>query len=92
VPRAEDRKSFDERAIGCDGRPIRQEPDKPVGASPPEAELDGGGCLVGFLRSMRVELALGDEMDQFSLRLFAALAAMDGAHGNGSLWQRVRAG
>jgi len=41
---------------------------------------------------MRVKLALGDEREQFSRQLFAALAAMDGAHGNGSFWQMVKAG
>jgi arginine/ornithine N-succinyltransferase beta subunit len=41
---------------------------------------------------MRVKLAAGDEREQFSLQLLAALAAMDGAHGNGSFWQMVRAG
>jgi len=40
---------------------------------------------------MRVELALGKERKQFFRQLRAALAAMNGAHGNGSLWQMVRA-
>jgi len=98
MPRAEERNSFDERAIGCGGRPIRQEPDKSVGAPPPEAVFaqgtkpDGRGRPVGLLSGMRVKLALGDKREQFSRQLFAALAAMDGAHGNGSFWQMVSAG
>ena|ERR1035441_10640716 len=98
VPRAEDRNSFNERVIGCGERLNRQEPDKSVGDPPLKAvfaqgtELEGGGCPVGFLSGMRMDLALDDEMEQFSRQLFAALAAMDGAHGNGSLWQMVRAG
>jgi hypothetical protein len=97
VPRDEDRYSFDGRAIGCGGRSIRQEPDKSVGAPPPEAvfaqgtEPDGGGCPVGFLNRIRVELAVGEERKQFSRQLLSALAAMDGAHGIGSLWRMVRA-
>ena len=98
MPRAEDRHSFDERAIGCSGRSIRQEPDKSVGAPPPEAVFaqgtkpDGRGRPVGLLRGMRVKLALDDEREQFSRQLFGALAAMDGANGNKSFWQMVRAG
>jgi hypothetical protein len=98
VPRAEDRNSFDERAIGCGGRPIRQEPAKSVGDPPPEAlfaqgtKPDSRGCPVGLLSGVRVNLASGDEREQFSQQFLAALAAMDGAHGNGSFWQMVRAG
>ena len=84
MPRAEYRDSFDERAISGNGRLIHQESDKPIGTPPPKAvftqgtELDGDSCSARFLRGIRVELGLGDEMGQFFSEPLATLGAMDG--------------